>query len=464
MPRTLWKPHLKPAKSLLDQGLYREALERLEAHPRSKEPEWWRLRGWARWHLGDETGLEDVRHAAELKREGAGWAWQDLGALLFRRGDWVGAAQALERALDHFRAEGDTEGVAWALHGLGVSALHRGEVAEGLSRAEGAWATVRRAALTGFAGRALVLLSCLHRARGELDEALFRAEQALGKQLDEDDRIVALRAKGTALRLAGCPAQALPPLQEAASRAGEGARRAAALAELAPALLLLGRGGEAERAVGEALPHLGAHASARGRALVTLAEISRKRRSWRGALALLGEARLLGPYPLMEEALAFPELFDLAGRHGLELPRVEPSGDKAGVRLFPHGERRLQVGGRKVPLEGSGRAFDLMVYLALEGPTGWEAAASALWEGEKSKVLYQRLKHTASRARDLLADAEAVRLRGGVVSLDPERVWEVVGGKGRFLEGLWTEWALGRRDPNCQAQGTAASLSEIRSQ
>lgn len=452
MARTVWKEDLVPAKTLVDQGRYREALLCLEAHPCREEPEWWRLRGWARWHLGDEAGLEDVRHAAEMKRRGAGWAWQDLGALLFRRGDWAGAARALERALDHFRAEGDTEGTAWALHGLGVGALHRGDLAGGLERAEGAWATVRRAALTGFAGRALVLLSCLHRARGELGEALFRAGQALGKRLDADDRLVALRAKGTALRLGGRPAEALPLLEEAAARAGEGARRAAALAELAPALLLLDRAGETERAVGEALPHLGAHAPARGRALVALAELARRRGQHSGALELLREARAVGPYPLMEEALTFPKLFDLAARRGMELPRVQPATAKPGVRLCPYGVRRLWVGEREVPLEGSGRAFDLMVYLALEGPASWEVAASALWEGESPKVLYRRLKHTASRARDLLADAEAVRLRRGLVSLDPERAWEVVGGRGRFLEGLWTEWAIGRREELCGLQ------------
>lgn len=443
MPRTDWE-ELAPVRERLVRGRFREALERLESEPRPGEARWWRLRGWARWHLGDPGGLEDARRAARMEPPGAraGWAWQDVGALLFRAGDWAGAGEALERALDHFGAAGDGEGRAWALHGLGVSLLHRGRTGEALERAEAAWATVRRKALRDFAGRALVLLANVHRASGELAEALFRVRQALRRRLDPDDRVVALKTLGTALRLDGRPAEGLSRLRGAVRTAGEGARRGAALAELAGALVLLDREAEAERALGEALPLLEAHAPARGRALVALAEIARRRGQREGAVRLLREARESGPYPLLEEAMSWPALFDLAARRGVRLERTRRARSLAPVTLEPWGGRRLLAGKREVPLEGSGRAFELLVYLALEGPASWERVAHALWsDEERSRTLYRRVQMAAARARDLLASGEAVRLSGGVLELDPGREWRVKRGKGRFLEGVWTEWA-----------------------
>jgi len=443
MSRTDWE-ELAPVRERLLRGRYREALERLEREPRTGEARWWRLRGWARWHLGDRGGIEDALRAARMEPPGsrAGWAWQDAGALLFRAGDWVQAGEALERALDHFGAAGDGEGRAWALHGLGVSLLHRGRTGEALERAEAAWATVRRKALRDFAGRALVLLANVHRAGGELAEALFRARQALRRRLDADDRVVALKTLGTALRLDGRPAEGLSRLRGALRGAGGGVRRSAALVEVAAALVSLERGREAERALGEALPLLEAHAPARGRALAVLAEIARRRGQREGAVRLLREAQRTGPYPLMEEALAFPELFDLAERRGLRPRRTRRARGPAPVRLEPWGGRRLLAGRREVPLEGSGRAFELLVYLALEGAASWERVAHALWEdAERPRKLYRRVQMAAARARDLLADGGAVRVRGGVLELDPKREWRVVKGRGRFLEGVWTEWA-----------------------
>ena len=433
----------------LVRGRYREALESLERKPRPEDAGWWRLRGWARWHLGDRSGLEDVRHAAEMLPGGsaAGWAWQDVGALLFRAGEWTEAGKALERALDHFRAARNTEGAAWALHGLGVSLLHRGRAREALARAEGAWAEARRrGGLRGFSGRALVLLANAHRALGELDEAAFRARQALRRRLDADDRVVALKTLGTTLRLAGRPAEGRSRLRGALRLAGGGVRRAAALAELAGALVLLDREREAERALGEALPLLEAHAPAKGRALVALAEMARRRGEHGGALRLLREAREGGPYPLAEEAMSWPELFDLAARGGLVLERARRAEGPPPVRLEPWGRRRLHAGDREVPLGGSGRAFELLVFLALEGPSSWEKAAHALWgDVESSRALYRRTQVALARARDLLASREAVRLAGGVLDLDPEREWRLERGRGRFLEGVWTEWAEGVR-------------------
>ncbi|GAA5336032.1 hypothetical protein [Thermus hydrothermalis] len=125
----------------------------------------------------------------------------------------------------------------------------------------------------------------------------------------------------------------------------------------------------------------------------------------------------------MEEALGFPKLFALAEDNGLTLPRARKGPHKPGVKLLLR-EKRLLVGRREVPLEGSGRAFDLMVLLA-EGPLPWQEAGRRLWE-EDGEEVRKRLHTTASRVRDLLADREAVRWRGEVLELDPERRWVVV--------------------------------------
>lgn len=413
---------LEAVRLFLQLGRYREGEAALDQDPQPENPEWLRLKGWARWHLGDEEGLRLVRKAASLARERAGWVWQDLGALLFRAGRWEEAEEALRRALDHFSAREDHLGRAWALHGLGVAHLHRGRTGWALRRAEEALAVVRAKSLGGFRSRVLVLLSSVHRARGELREALFRAEQAVAGRLDPDDRVVALRALGTTLRLLGKPAQGSEVLEEALELAGEGARRGAALAEMALCHLALGRKRLARRAAGEALELLDTHAPARARVLVALAELSRREGKEEGALALLQEARALGPYPLAEEALGFPDLFALAEERGLALFRARkaPEKPKVVLRESPPG---LLVGRREVPLEGSGKAFALLALLLKEGPLPWREAALRLW-GEDGPGVRERLHTTASRARDLLADREAVRWEGEVLRLDPERKWE----------------------------------------
>jgi len=428
----------------LHAGRYRRALAELLARPDPDDPSWWRLLAWARWHLGDPEGIRDAERAARMARRGAGWAWQDLGALRFRAGDWAGAEAALRRALDHQRAEGEREGEVWALHGLGVVALHRGRPLEAVRRGEAAWARVRSRGPARFAGRALVLLSSAHRAAGELAEARFRAGQALRRRLDADDRQVALRALGTGLRLSGRPAEGLLHLEAAVREAGEGARRAAALAELAPALVALGREAEALDALAGAVPLLSAHAPGRARARVALAEVARRRGREREAARLLAEAYAAGPYPAMEEALGFPALFALAG----DRPRTRARRGPAPATLDPAGRGRLLVGRREVPLAGSGRALALLVFLTLEGPSPWERAAEALWEDAAragKRALYRRVQAAAARARDLLASGRAVALEGGVLSLEPGRRWRVLEARESFLAGVWTEWAVGRR-------------------
>jgi len=434
-------------RRLLQRGRYRRALAGLARDPRPEDPSWRRLLAWARWHLGDPEGMRDAEAAVRLAPPGApaGWAWQDLGALRFRAGDWAGAEAALRRALDHHRAAGERTGAVWALHGLGVVALHRGRPRAALRRGEAAWAEVRARGPSGFAGRALVLLSSAHRAAGELAEARFRARQALRRGLDPDDRGVALRALGSALRLAGRPAEGLPALERAAREAGEGARRGAALAELALALVALGREGEALKRLAEAAPLLAAHAPGRARGLVALAELARRRGREAAAARLLAEAYGAGPYPAMEEAPAFPELFALAGGRPRTRARVRPPP----AELDPAGRGRLRVAGREVPLAGSGRALALLVFLALEGPAPWERAAEALWEDAGRagrRALYRRVQSAAARARDLLASERAVVLEGGVLALEEGRRWRVREAGEAFLAGVWTEWAVGRRE------------------
>lgn len=438
---------LSHSHELFRVGAFRQALEALERYPALNEGVWWRLRGLARWHLGDKQGLEDVQLSAQMDQPGAGWAWQDVGGLLFLQGDWDGAIVALRRALAHFQHEREPLGEAWALHGLGVSHLHQGSFDQGLQWAEEAWALVRRRALRGFYGRTLVLLSDLHRVRGELGEALERAQQALAHRLEPDDQVMALRALGTTLRMMGRPDEAALKLGEAVLRAPEGIRRAAILVDQALAEAHRGNTELAALFLKHAEPALEAHAPARSRAWLLRGVLALRRKKAQDARKYLQNALDIGSYPLVEESLAWPEVFAWGREQGVYLPLIQPRQDKAPVRLKATGVRELWVGQRQVPLGGSGKAFDLLVYLAMEGPHHWERAGLALWEGEGPVVLYTRLKATLSRARDLLASRDAVRMERGVLSLDPAREWQVdTTGPGKFLEGLWTEWALEQRE------------------
>lgn len=438
---------LSHSHELFRVGAYRQALEVLERYPALNEGGWWRLRGLARWHLGDKQGLEDVQHSAQMEQPGAGWAWQDVGGLLFLKGDWAGAIVALRRALAHFQYEREPLGEAWALHGLGVSHLHQGSYEAGLRCAEEAWALVRRRALRGFYGRSLVLLSDLHRVRGELGEALERARQALGHRLEADDQVMATRALGTSLRIWGRHDEAVLKLDSALLLAPEGVRRAAILIDIAHAEAARRGWERAQLFLKHAIPNLEAHAPARSRAWVLRGILAFQQKKGREALRSLEKARGLSHYVVAEESLAWPEMFAWAREQGVDLPLAQRRQDRAPVRLKATGVRELWVGQRQVPLGGSGKAFDLLVYLALEGPQHWERVGLALWEGESPAVLYTRLKATLSRARDLLASRDAVRMERGVLSLDPARGWLVdTTGPGKFLEGLWTEWALDRRE------------------
>lgn len=65
-----------------------------------------------------------------------------------------------------------------------------------------------------------------------------------------------------------------------------------------------------------------------------LAELDRKENPEDGsALALLEEVLAIGPYPLMEEALDFHELFVFAEERGLKLPKARKAPEKPKVVL-----------------------------------------------------------------------------------------------------------------------------------
>lgn len=169
----------------------------------------------------------------------------------------------------------------------------------------------------------------------------------------------------------------------------------------------------------------------------------------REALRHLQAAMRIGSHPLVEESLAWPQMFAWGKERGLYLPLAHTQQCKAPVWLRAAGVRELRIGERSVPLGGTAGAFDLLVCLALEGPQHWEGVGQALWEAEAPAVLYSRIKATLSRARNLLADREAVRMERGILSLDLTREWIVdTTGPGKFLEGLWTEWALEKRELN----------------
>ena len=106
--------------------------------------------------------------------------------------------------------------------------------------------------------------------------------------------------------------------------------------------------------------------------------------------------------------------------------------------------------GRTLALGGTRRALPLLAYLTLEGSSHWEGVADAILEPSNTVTQYRTLNRTVSHVRDLLGSRDALKLEGGILTLNPQWYWECDAGSASqrrdFLPGVHTEWAEGIRE------------------
>ncbi|PIG96197.1 hypothetical protein AMD26_018035 [Deinococcus sp. UR1] len=131
---------------------------------------------------------------------------------------------------------------------------------------------------------------------------------------------------------------------------------------------------------------------------------------------------------MLDESRSVPHV-----RAALGWPEPPAAPDEA--RLVTRGRLGVQRGLTFVPMSGEGRSLALLAYLIERGGAPWPRVADAVLGEGTEKALYGQVRYHVSRLRSLLGDSEAVRLRGGRLSLGPQWVWstDLRGGQGPCL-------------------------------
>jgi tetratricopeptide (TPR) repeat protein len=156
-----------------------------------------------------------------------------------------------------------------------------------------------------------------------------------------------------------------------------------------------------------------------------------------------------------EEVGQWPELFALLASHGLPVPvpLEYPAGLTVSVRAC--GSAQVSVNGRAVTLAPAGRVMELLVFLLeSDGTATLEAIDSAFFPDATDPVSRRRANKAVWKLvetlRHALGWASSVIALGGAYQLDPAVTWqydvtslrERGGTSKKFLEGIYSEWAL----------------------
>jgi tetratricopeptide (TPR) repeat protein len=156
-----------------------------------------------------------------------------------------------------------------------------------------------------------------------------------------------------------------------------------------------------------------------------------------------------------EEVGQWPELFALLASHGLPvpLPLEYPNGLTVWVRAC--GSAQVSVNGRAVTLAPAGRVMELLVFLLeSDGTATLEAIDAAFFPDATDPVSRRRANKAVWKLvetlRHALGWASSVIALGGAYQLDPAVTWqydvatlrERGGTSKKFLEGVYSEWAL----------------------
>lgn len=131
------------------------------------------------------------------------------------------------------------------------------------------------------------------------------------------------------------------------------------------------------------------------------------------------------------------------------------------VRVYTLGQFRVQMdhednqpqrAGRKAPL----RVLELLQAIIAFGPRGAsrEHLTAALWPDAEGDAARQAFEIALHRLRKLLNDDHALRLDGGLVSLDRKQVWTDAHAFEQFAEEI-------QREPNASASGLAVFTQTV---
>lgn len=407
----------------------------------------WRSRAEAMGYQGQPGWQKAFAKARKcLKGDALGRCLLEEGNVWMWLGDKAEARSRWSEALLYLRE--DPFYIAWTHYNLGMSVYSfTPQVAEPhLLQAE---QITRQKAAQKFRCRALCGLGAVRRALGEWSRALYSYQLAAKAEGDDSDHQTALWGQGHMLRLMGRLPEAIALFQEALERFPKGGRWL--YADLAAARLMLGATKSAKEALGQA-----ADLQERGKTLmgVVQAELARREGDKQGMLAALeGVATSLW---LRDEAHCFPEVFaqlKLAGKL-TELPPAAPT--KLRVEVRAAGVLGVQVNGRPVPLQPTGKPGELLVRLLESG--GEESLEGLIYDlyrtygpGQTRKA-QQALWEHVDKLRQALGWEESLQAVGRAYRLDPQAEWDydvaklAVPNQGRYLEGIYSDWALEKRE------------------
>jgi tetratricopeptide (TPR) repeat protein len=156
-----------------------------------------------------------------------------------------------------------------------------------------------------------------------------------------------------------------------------------------------------------------------------------------------------------EEVRAWPELFALLQAAGLPVPLPLEYPDGLTVSVRACGSLQVSVNGRAVTIAPSGRLAELLVFLLeMDGSATLEQIMDAMFpdvldDAARNRArkaiwkLVETLRHTLGWAASIVALRGAYGLDAAVTwEYDVRQVRRDGRGAGKFLEGVYSDWAL----------------------
>jgi tetratricopeptide (TPR) repeat protein len=156
-----------------------------------------------------------------------------------------------------------------------------------------------------------------------------------------------------------------------------------------------------------------------------------------------------------EEVGQWPELFALLAANGLPVPLPLEYPDGLTVWVRACGSAQVSVNGRAITLAPAGRVAELLVFLLESDCTATLEAIDAAFFPDATDPVSRRRANKAvwklvETLRHALGWASSVIALGGAYQLDPTVTWqydvtalrERGGTSKKFLEGVYSEWAL----------------------
>jgi tetratricopeptide (TPR) repeat protein len=322
---------------------------------------------------------------------------------------------------------------AWLTHALGITYVRENSpLGETHFLDAERWARHRDA--RDLTSRALAGLATSRRLRLEYDRALHAYERALARAgRDKDDAVSARWGIAQSQRLLGRHPEALLTL---------GTATEPRLATLRALTLLEMRDPDAAR---DALRHAekvqGAHVQRLALARAELARLSGDLNAARNHLERVEPLGLIAT----EDASRFTELAHLWAAFG-HVPPTPSRQVTHRVRVTTRPSLSVTVNDRDIPLNSTGRTAELLAFLVTrDGAASTTQIAEALYPNATHvdhRANTKRISDLRTALENALGWTDSVKNIGGALQLDPRASWGAVTGRGRFLSGIDSDWAV----------------------